>query len=608
MFKAAAPMLRQKRMLLFAGCGLLFSTLSFGAGVGMLLPILHLMLEKKQPLADFLVEKAQTKANGFFLPAAKWLESALPSDPFHSFLIVMAVVGVLTMVGAVGRMLHFKMTNRIVLRTIQHWQKTVFAKIIRLPLEAGWKIGMHECSNRLFMDANQLTAGLNALLGKILEAVLRAGASVSVAFMYSPKLTMLALFVALPGMAVTMRISKRLRKLFAQQSNSNSLIFASSGRALGNPLAMKAALAEGTERRRFHHATQVILHLNHKGVNLRQFSRVLQEVMATLGAIGIACYAGYEILRSGLEPSVFIAVIGALGMAAGSLKPLTELNHDIQISDVASERILSFEHNLPSEKVLWSDRKDLPRAPRLASEIRFEGVSYTYPQKKTPATRDLSLSIKAGEFVAIVGANGSGKSTLMMLLGGYVPPSAGRILLDGQDITLCDPCSLRGQISMVAQRTSLVGGTIAENIAYGYGWESRARIIECAKTATADEFITQMPKGYDMKIGPNGEGLSGGQAQRVCIARALLRDPAILILDEATSQVDPESEGRIAEAMGRITQGRTTIAIAHRLSTVVNADRIIVMDAGRIVAQGTHRELLESSETYRSIAQTQMIS
>lgn len=602
-------MFRQKRTLGLAGLGLFFSTLSFGAGVVMLVPIMQLMLEKKQPLGAFLKLKAEgSRFHGILVPWAEALERALPKDQYHCFLVVMALVAGLTVVGALGRALHFKMTNQLVLRTIQHWQKRVFIKIVRLPLEAGWKIGSHECSNRLFGDAGQLSAGLNALLGKVLEAILRAGVAVAGAFLINPKLTALALFVALPGMAITMRISKRLRKLFTQQSASGALIHESSARALGNPLAMKAAVAETVERRRFHRATQVITRIQHKSANLRQFSRVLQEVMATLGAIGIACYAGHEILRMGLPAQEFITVVMALGFAAGSLKPLTELNHDLQISDVASERILKFERELASERVLWRDRKGLPKAPRLAGEIRFENVSYTYPGKEEPATRDLSLTIKAGEFIAIVGANGSGKSTLMMLLGGYVPPKSGRILLDGQDIASCDLHSLRGQISMVAQRTSLVGGTIAENIAYGHGWAPREQIIACAKTATADEFITQMPKGYDMKVGPNGEGLSGGQAQRVCIARALLRNPAILILDEATSQVDPESEGRIAEAMDRITKGRTTIAIAHRLSTVVNADRIVVMDEGRIVAQGTHRELLASSETYRSIAQTQMIS
>ena len=606
MFAAAAPMLRQKRMLVLAGCGLILSTLSFGAGVGMLLPILHLMLEKKQPLGEFLQAKLGTAAQGRFAFVGDSVADILPSDQFHAFLSVMALVGMLTVVGAFGRVLHFKMTNRIVLRAIQLWQKRVFSKVTRLPLEAMWKLGGHECSNRLFADPNQLTNGLNALLGKVLEALLRAGASVAVAFAYNPKLTALALFVALPGMAVTMRLSKRLRKLFVKQSESGALIYESSSRALGNPLSMKAALAEGVERRRFHHATQIILRLQHKGVSLRQFSRVLQEVMGTLGAIGIACYAGYEILRMGLEPSVFIAVIGALGMAAGSLKPLTELNHDLQISDVASERILSFERDLESEKVLWRDRKGLPKLPPLAKEIRFENVSYTYPGKEGPATTNLSLSIQAGEFVAIVGANGSGKSTLMLLLGGYVPPSSGRILFDGRDIAHSDLHSLRSQISMVAQRTSLVGGTIAENIAYGHGWQPRSRIVECAKIATCDEFITQMPGGYEMRVGANGEGLSGGQAQRVCIARALLRDPVILILDEATSQVDSDSESRIAEAMGRITAGRTTIAIAHRLSTVIKADRIIVMDQGRIVAQGTHQELLAKSPDYRSIANTQM--
>jgi ABC-type multidrug transport system fused ATPase/permease subunit len=255
-----------------------------------------------------------------------------------------------------------------------------------------------------------------------------------------------------------------------------------------------------------------------------------------------------------------------------------------------------------------SDAKqgELPNLPRHHTAIRFDNLTYSYPGAKAPALDGVTLDVNFGEMVAIVGGNGSGKSTLVTTLARLIKPSCGKVLIDGKDIFEHDLRSVREQMAMVTQKTRLFKGTIAENIAYGRSWATPQDIAAAAKAATADLFIDEMPEGYDTPIGEGGEGVSGGQAQRLCIARAVLRDPAILILDEATSQVDTTSETLIAEAMEQITQGRTTLVIAHRMSTITHADRIVVMDAGKIVGNGKHDELLKTCPQYQALATGQL--
>jgi ABC-type multidrug transport system fused ATPase/permease subunit len=249
---------------------------------------------------------------------------------------------------------------------------------------------------------------------------------------------------------------------------------------------------------------------------------------------------------------------------------------------------------------------DRPVLSRHRSELVFDHVSFAYPEADRSAVQDVSLSIDFGQSIAIVGTNGSGKSTLLNLVPRLAEPTAGRVLIDGVDIADVSLRSLRKQIAMVTQQTVLFEGSIADNIAYGRRHTPRTDIEAAAKAASADGFIQALPRGYDTSLGEAGSGLSGGQKQRICIARAILRDPAILILDEATSQIDAESEAKISEAIEHLREGRTTLIIAHRLSTVVDCDRIIVMDDGHVIDQGKHQELLKRCDVYQTLVRTQL--
>ena len=294
-----------------------------------------------------------------------------------------------------------------------------------------------------------------------------------------------------------------------------------------------------------------------------------------------------------------------LGAAGASLKPLTALHTQIKEADAAAKRLIEGSQ-IEGEPIGRDERSEHPVLARHYRSIEFDNVFYTYRGADTPALRGVSLRADHGQTIAIVGGNGSGKTTLLNLVPRLTSPSSGRVLVDDTDIAGVNLKSLRRQIAVVPQQSILFEGTIADNIAYGLLDAKRDQIVEAATAAFAHDFIKTLPDTYDTMLGEGGAGLSGGQKQRICIARAILRNPAILILDEATSQIDADSEAKINRAMVSIRTGRTTFIIAHRLSTVVDSDMIVVMADGMIVDRGTHAELLGRCEIYQTLTHTQL--
>jgi ABC-type multidrug transport system fused ATPase/permease subunit len=303
-----------------------------------------------------------------------------------------------------------------------------------------------------------------------------------------------------------------------------------------------------------------------------------------------------------IEAPEFFALLVLLGAAAESVRKASGVWNRIQEANAAAERVFGV-MDAPIER----ETPDSVCLGRVEDKIEFQDVCFTYPGERAQVLKGVNLAVQAGHNVAIVGPNGCGKTTLANLIPRLYDPDSGRITIDGKDIREASLVSLRSQIAMVTQNIVTFNDTIRANIAYGKVDASTREIEEAAKRAYAHEFISALPQGYDTVVGEQGVGLSGGQLQRIVIARAILKDPAILIFDEATSQVDADSESKIHNAIEEVMQNRTTFVIAHRFSTVISADVIVVMNDGRIVAQGQHDELIQTCRLYQSLYETQLV-
>jgi ATP-binding cassette subfamily B protein len=318
------------------------------------------------------------------------------------------------------------------------------------------------------------------------------------------------------------------------------------------------------------------------------------------GALLVWYYGGKSVIHDEITLGTLMAFISYLGMFFGPLQWFSQAMNWTSRALTAADRVFEI-IDTPSEV---PNAPNAVRLERMKGEVVFEKVSYGY-EKHHPVLKDVSLSVASGEMVGLVGHSGAGKSTMINLICRFYDADQGRILMDGVDLREIDQETLRSQIGVVLQETFLFDGTIAENIAYSKPDATPLEIMRAAKIANAHDFIVRMPDGYDTRVGERGHRLSGGEKQRIAIARAIVHDPRVLILDEATASVDTETERQIQEAISRLIQGRTTFAIAHRLSTLRGANRLIVLDKGKVAEIGTHDELLEQEGIYYKLVQAQ---
>jgi ABC-type multidrug transport system fused ATPase/permease subunit len=395
---------------------------------------------------------------------------------------------------------------------------------------------------------------------------------------------------------------KKMKKASKKSLEAGSQMLSKLQQAMNSLKVVKVYNQQDYERKSFKTINNRLLKQLLKMTRIESATTPTLEVLGMFGGALALMVGVHWVTENRMEGTEFFLLLALLGAAAESVRKSSNVWNKIQGAKAAGERIFAI-----IDQPIEMEVSNAYTLQRLNEKIEFVDVTFTYPGEKSPVLKKVNLSVKAGHNVAIVGPNGSGKTTLANLIPRFYDTDSGKILIDGKDIHGAKLDSLRSQIAMVTQNIVTFNDTVAANIAYGRSSATMEQIVKAAKGSRAHEFIDALPKGYDTMIGEQGMGLSGGQLQRIVIARAILKDPAILIFDEATSQVDADSEAKIHDAIEEIMRDRTSFIIAHRFSTVITADIIVVMEDGQIIAQGTHDKLMDSCPLYQSLYKTQLV-
>lgn len=590
----AARLLKHKARLTAAMGLALISAGGLGAGLVALSPVLEFLLRKNQSLGQWITQNAP------WIPPE--LTEHLPKDAFGGVVVVFVALMVMTAIGAAANFGHQYLALTLCVRMVTEIRHDIFKHAVNLPLATVLQRGASDLVSRTVRDSAELQRGLVALTGKTVAQITKGGAAFLAAIWFDWRITLVAL-VAVPVLAIPLRkFGKRIRKGVRGSLRAQADLLRVSNESMQGMRAVKSATAEAEAIRRFDAVNTVVLREEMRVRFAQSMSSPIVESIAIVAICALALIAARQIIDGKLPFDTFVLSLGALAAAGGSLKPIAGFVNDIQAASAPAERL---QEVLDVAREDAGERKKVPLPPH-AREIRFEDVSFRYADADVDALQNVSLVIQHGERVAFVGGNGCGKTTLLSMLSRLFVPTHGRVLIDGADIAKHGLKSVRAQVGVVTQDAFLIRGSIIENIRFGHDAPSDEAVRIAARRAYAESFIDRLPDGFGTMVAEGGTSLSGGQRQRIAIARAVLRDPRILILDEATSQVDAESEDLINTAIAEFGAGRTTLVIAHRLSTVLAADRIVVMDAGRIVATGRHEELLASCAAYQRIARTQL--
>ncbi len=414
-----------------------------------------------------------------------------------------------------------------------------------------------------------------------------------VMFATSPKLAIIAIIPMLPLFFLARRFSRRVRPIYRAVRETLAEINAKMQENLSGIRVIKAFAREDYEYGNFKADVEDYYDRRVKAIGM--WSRFFPSVgmLVTMGTVAVWLVGALDVMAGRTTMGTLVMFTMYMGLYTGPVRSLAQVNDSIQRSLAAAERIFE----IVDEEPQIQDAEDAIELPRVQGRVEFDHVDFSYGGEEEVLT-DICIKAEPGQIVALVGRSGAGKTSIVNLIPRFYDPRAGRILIDGFDVKYVKQQSLRSQIAMVLQDTFLFNGTVKDNIRYGKLDATDEEIVEAARAANAAEFIEQMPNGYETEIGERGIKLSGGQKQRLAIARAILADPRILILDEATSSVDSESEYLIHRAMDRLMEGRTTFVIAHRLSTVKHADQIITLEKGQVSEVGDHKTLVENEGVY----------
>lgn len=533
----------------------------------------------------------------------------LPVDRFRTLICLLILLILIMALRGVFYFLQETLVGSVTNRALMDLRNTLFRRALKLEPAAFDEHGSSAVMARFTNDLQGLAVGLELIMGRLVREPFRIVACLALACFFNWRMTLLLLAVVPLAVLIMSQVARRLRREARKSLEAISALYKILQESFQSIKVVKAFNLERFERRRFFREGKIYYRKIMRTVELDSLVHPLTELLGML-MISVTLLIGMYLLLTGkthlwgirlasepVEAAALIQLYIALAGLTDPCRKLSNLYGRLQRTCAAADRV--FEQMDRQPQVV-----DTPGAgflDKCQKSIDFEAVTFTYPRGNEPVLYDLSLSIRAGETVALVGPNGCGKSTLVNLLARFYEPQQGAIKIDGIDIRSVKLSSLRRQIGLVTQEIALFDDTVHNNIAHGNHAASREQVIAAAQQAFAHDFILQLPHSYETRIGEQGLRLSGGQRQRIALARAMLRDPSILVLDEATSAVDVESENLIQRALEKFRAGRTTLIISHRLSILSLVDRVIMLDRGVIVAQGTDAELLRTSPAYRRL-------
>ncbi len=481
---------------------------------------------------------------------------------------------------------------------IKDLRNYLYIHLHRLSLSYFHRERTGELISRVSYDVMKINGTISAAFGTLIKEPMLVVVYLAILLILSWQLTLISLVLLPFSVLVITTVGRRLRRSSTASQEAMADLTSTLQETVAGVRVVKAFNMESFEIGKFKRQTQHYFHTLLRLTHMHNLASPITEILGSVVGLAILWYGGRQVLEGDLlAPEDFLTFFLALFSMMKPVKELGQVHNRIQEGIAAADRVFSILDTAPE----ISDAADAETLPDLRREIRFNRVSFRYDPFYEPALKDIDLVVRSGETVAFVGPSGGGKSTLVDLVARFYDPTGGCIEIDGKDLRSVTVASLRVKMGIVTQDVILFNDTVRNNIAYGVENMPMDRIRAAAAAANADDFIGHLPERYDTFLGERGVRLSGGQRQRIAIARAILKDPQILIFDEATSSLDTESELLVQEAIDRLMKGRTALVIAHRLSTVQKADRVIVVDRGRIVQTGVHGSLIQVDGLYRKL-------